>query len=135
MKGKVRVELIDAKTGKIKKVIEGTNYTFNEAIRYIIRNGYGSVSRIGIGTDNSAGSPDDPANLKAMLREEGYTRTRIDDYTVQFEHTFTYFDTAYQIGETGLKISDNFYLCRFTFDYVTVDENNNIKIIYEYTVE
>lgn len=135
MKGRVRVEQIDAKTGKVKKVIEGTNYTFDEAIRYIIRNGSGSVDKIGIGTDNSAGSSSDTPNLKAMLREEGYTRTRIDDYTVRFEHTFTYFDNTYQIGETGLRISDNFYLCRFTFDYVTVDQNNNIKIIYEYTVE
>ena len=135
MKGRLVIEVFD-KNGKLKQKKELTNYTFNENKTDFVKTGVSKITQIGIGLDNTAGSPDDTPTLKNILREENCVNEQEGDYTVKSWHTFTYFDATYDIWEIGLKLSNGKYLTRAVLDEaVTVDPDNNIKVTYYFTVE
>ena len=135
MRGWIELEVYD-KNGNLKQRKVTHNYTFNVHKTDFVKAGVGHIRWIGIGTDNSAGSPDDEPTLKNMLREEECSRETEGDFGLVCSHTFTYFEGSYDIWEVGLKLDNGKYLTRAVLDSpVTVDPDNNIKVVYHFTVE
>ncbi len=135
MKGWIEVEVYDRQE-KLRQRRVVHNYTFDVHKTDFVASGVSGISRIGIGTDNSAGSASDSPTLKSVLREESCSKEEEGDFGVLCSHTFTYFDVTYDIWEVGLKLGNGKYLTRAVLnDSVTVDPNNNLKVTYHFTVE
>ena len=136
MKGTVTIQVLNQK-GKVLRELKQHNYTFDILKNRIVESGVpGYIRYIGIGLDDTAGTPSDTPELKNMLREEECSRTKVDTFTIRSSHTFTYFDNTYEIKEVGLKLSNGEYLTRAVLSSpITVDENNNLRIIYDFEVE
>jgi len=133
-KGTIEVWSLDKK-GKVKKYIKKSNVILNSGRKaFFSWDNYG-IGWIAIGTDNT---PPDPsqAGLLAQYRKEslGFGEGKeVGDYSLEFEHTFVDFTETVDICEAGLGAED---VCfnRATFDPITCDPDNNIKIKFTITV-
>ena len=133
----VEVFQLDAKTGKIKDYRKTHNVVLTSGKNEFWKEGHNFRS-IGIGTDGT--TPDaSQTGLLAEVRKEAADDLRSrSDNVVTIEHTFKDWTSSYTIKEAGIVLgygaSDYSYFNRATFDPVTVDENNNIKIKFTVTV-
>ncbi len=143
LKGMVEVWSLN-KEGNVKKYLRRNNTILNvgkEAIFKYANDAFNrrKISRIGIGTDNT--SPDSSqTGLLNEVRCELGTVSVEGDFVIKIEHTFINWTTPSNICEAGIRLCDAYncgskeYLNRVTFDPVTCDENNNIKIKFTLTV-
>jgi len=133
LKGKVEVFVLN-KEGKVIKKIEKQNVILNSGKEKVYSGDYiPELDSIGIGTDNT--SPDSSqTGLLAEYRKEDASKETSGDFSIILEHTFTDFTETVDICEAGCAFPDGSYLNRVTFDPVTCDENNNIKIKFTITV-
>ena len=133
----VEIFLLDAKTGKIKNYRKTHNVVLTSGKNEFWKEGRYFRS-IGIGTDGT--TPDaSQTGLLAEVRKEAADDLRSrSDNVVTIEHTFKDWTSSYTIREAGIVLgesnADYGYFNRATFDAVTVDENNNIKIKFTVTV-
>ena len=136
LKGIVEVWSLD-KEGKVKSYIKKSNTILNNGREQFYHYGY-KIYRIGIGTDNTDPDPSQTGLLNQVRLEVGSVSTS-GDYDIIIEHTFTDWTETTNICEAGVHLADGdgngkCYLNRVTFDPVTCDENNNIKIRFTITV-
>jgi len=132
LKGIVEVWSLD-KEGKVKSYIKKSNTILNSGREGVFKNNDPRIYKIGIGSDNTDPDPSQTGLLNEVRRENGSKSTE-GDYSVKIEHTFTDFTEAVDICEAGVVCENVGYLNRVTFDPVTCDENNNIKIRFTITV-
>ena len=134
-KGTIEVWSLDKK-GKVKKYIKKSNVILNNGRKKFFSYDDFMISRVAIGTDDT--SPDSSQmGLLATYRVENFGLGEIKevgDYSFECEHTFIDFTETVNICEAGLVGTDGICFNRATFDPITCDENNNIKIKFTITV-
>jgi len=126
------------KKGNIKKYIKKHNTILNNGKEIFYKDGH-AIGQMGIGTDNTIPDPSQTGLLAEYRRESGLSKSSSGDFDLIVEKTFVNFTESVNICEAGLCLSWDYgskyaYLNRVTFDPVTCDENNNIKIKFTLTV-
>ena len=131
--GMAEIWQLDVKTGNIKKYIKKHNTVLTNGKNYFWSN-KGVFSYIGIGTDSTA--PDvSQTGLIAEVRREALTKERTDNVITVY-HTFIDWTDSTVITEAGIALANDntHYFNRVTFDGVTCDDSNNIKIKFTVTI-
>jgi len=129
----VEIFQLDAKTGKIKDYQKTHNVVLTSGKNEFWKEG-SCFSKIGIGTDDTTPDASQTGLLAEVIKEDATDLRSRSDNVVTIEHTFKDWTSSYTIKEAGIVLSSGGYFNRVTFDSVTVDENNNIKIKFTVTV-
>ena len=129
----VEIFQLDAKTGKIKDYQKTHNVVLTSGKNEFWKEN-ACFSKIGIGTDDTTPDASQTGLLAEVIKEDATDLRSRNDNIVTIEHTFKDWTSSYTIKEAGIVLSSGGYFNRVTFDPVTVDENNNIKIKFTVTV-
>jgi len=136
LKGTVEIWSLDKK-GNIKKYIKKHNTILNNGKEIFYKDGH-AIGQMGIGTDNTPPDPSQTGLLAEYRREAELGKSSSGDFDLIVEKTFVNFTESVNICEAGLCLTwgsgSYVYLNRVTFDSVTCDENNNIKVKFTLTV-